>query len=58
MSGQSESEADACREGMVTDVLNILGEQFGSFTGDEAGAFLQFVANGQRQALTPFQSVQ
>ena len=41
MSGQSESEADACREGMVTDVLNILGEQFGSFTGDEAGAFLQ-----------------
>ena len=32
---QSESEADACRDGVVTDVLDILSEKLGSFAADE-----------------------
>ena len=40
MSRPSESEADACRDGVITDVFDILGEVHGAFIGDEADAFL------------------
>ena len=47
---ESESEADAGREGVVADVLDILGEIVGALVSDKLTVFLQFVANGQRQA--------
>jgi len=40
MSGQSESEANACRDGVVTNVLDILGEILGAFISDELTVFL------------------
>lgn len=43
---ESESEADACREGVVADVLDILGEIVGALVSDKLTVFLQFVANG------------
>jgi hypothetical protein len=38
--GQLERKTDACREGVVTDVLDILGEIHGTFVGDELIVFL------------------
>ena len=40
MNGQSESEADACRDGVVTDVLDILGEVHGAFVVDKLTVLL------------------
>ena len=38
--GQLERKTDACREGVIADVLDILGEVHGTFVGDELIVFL------------------
>ena len=40
MSGQSKSEADACRDGVVTDILDVLGEELGTFVADDLTVLL------------------
>ena len=40
MNGQSESEADACRDGVVTDVFDILGDVHRAFISDELTVLL------------------
>ena len=45
ISGQSESETDTCRDGVIADILDILGEKLGSFAGDELIILLKLVAN-------------
>ena len=40
ISGQSESEADACRDGVVADVLDILAEIHGALVGNELAVLL------------------
>jgi hypothetical protein len=41
----SEGKTDVCSEGMVTDILDILGKKLGSFAGDELIILLKLVAN-------------
>ena len=40
MSGQSKSEADANCDGVVTDILDVLCEELGTFVADDLTVLL------------------
>lgn len=54
---QLERTTDACCDDMVTDFLDILGEEYSVFEACQLVVLLVSVANGERQALAAFQLV-
>ena len=44
-----ESEADACGEGVITDILDVSGEIDGAFIGDELAVLLKPPVKNRRR---------